>query len=95
MGWRLIDMSYVLLRTTSSRMIAHKESVKGKGDVEDHPPTFDELSVQVLYTPMFWHDSLQYIPGTSFLMLFNLPSDKCAALIPTIPSTYEKVTRIQ
>ena len=40
-------------------MVAYKQSVNGKGYVEDHPPTFDELSTQVLSMPMFWYDSLQ------------------------------------
>ena len=50
-GWHLIDMSYLHLRSTSSTMKAFKESGKGTGDVEDHPPTYDELSIQVSCIP--------------------------------------------
>lgn len=46
-GWHLIDMSYVVLNETSSQRSAPNKKGVNKGGVEDHRPSFDELSVQV------------------------------------------------
>ena len=67
LGWRLIDVSYRILRPTVLKKNAVNKSAEENGDVEDHPPTFGELSVQVRripYTHVFFsYHSAPYVPA--------------------------------
>ncbi|CAM9411183.1 unnamed protein product, partial [Laminaria digitata] len=44
--WHLIDLSYISLNQTQTRMSAAKKRASEKRGVEDHRPTFDELSIE-------------------------------------------------
>lgn len=49
--WHLIDLSYITLNQTKTRMSAAKKRANKKRGVEDHRPTFDELSIEVPHVP--------------------------------------------
>ena len=65
-GWHLIDMSYVVLNETSSRMRAPKKDKAKIGGVKGYRPSFEDLSIQVTPIPEV-HMSMESVVQCRFL----------------------------
>ena len=51
-GWHMIDMTYIALNQTSTRVIGKNKGGKRKLNAPSHRPSFDELSLEVPHNPV-------------------------------------------